>query len=722
MAVSSTELDIIIKAIAQGQGITEINRQLDGLKAGAGESESATGRLSSGVMSLQSALSALGLGITISQLQQFASEARAAAIEQANARNALTATVGSVSAYNAAMNEARQVTNGMVSDTQLAQGVNQLMAAGLAQSATDAAQLIQTQKILQGVFGDTAASFDRFYMLLSGGSPMLYNNFALTKQQVDAQAQLLKATKGLSDEEAKSQAVKDLLIASSKKYSDALGAETVAANQAAAAQTNFLSSFGNVINSLDKATGASSTYTTVLNKLTEGANAWSTILNQQIPAIQNHNAALADQAARSAIAAQSQDQLVNSFKNATSDLDAFKASLAAGTGSIGEYNDLVARGSQGNQILMNSLALTADEYNNLKSAMSDAVVTSGSWVSSLNAMNIYTTQAAAAARDLADAQHAVTAANQQQQKSNADLRAAKEAAPELGARITEARTAAYEEQQARQQEQQRADKAAERQAKTTARAMAKSFDEVGQAISSNIGNAVSGAINDLSEVWNPGGNADPANGAAQWARRMAAIAAGGIKDEWANPERWANFGGDKSILQPLFDSISKGDDAAVKAQAQALLTNKVADLFDANMIAQQAEQKWRAQQLQQQLNDRVSKLLGEKGLQAAVTATQQVQQVATDTGTATQQVGESVTGLGVAAEATGPQIAASFDQATIKINLVNQLIRETIGLTERWGEVTQGAVDKFNSVGPGAATKQNLPTSADKKMGGNVQF
>lgn len=32
MAVSQSELDIIIKAVAEGQGITQINRQLDELK------------------------------------------------------------------------------------------------------------------------------------------------------------------------------------------------------------------------------------------------------------------------------------------------------------------------------------------------------------------------------------------------------------------------------------------------------------------------------------------------------------------------------------------------------------------------------------------------------------------------------------------------------------------------------------------------------------------
>lgn len=620
-------LEIIVQSFKRGDAIED--------------SQASLSKLSNGVQKINQVLRAFGLALGAKQAVDFANATREAARVQTDAIGALKTAATGIADYQQALALGRAATKGMASDQQIASSQATIFGAKLANSAQQAAQLASAGTILSQVFANAGASEELYVRLLSSGSQVLYNNFGLTTQMVEAKKREIEATQGLHGEEAKQQALKEILIAQAQKYQGALSAETVAATQAKAAQENFMAAFGNLVNAMDQATGATSHLTSIMNQMTDGAKAWQGIINNAIPAI---------------------------YEYATS---------------------------------------TDEQW----AAAQKAEVANRNWVSSVRAMDIAATNTASSVRDL-------NAAQKESQLTNRESDAMRQYYESMGKSVEI--EADFEKQQEeekyrqKKQQQERATRDTENAFKKQTQAVSKAFDEVG----SRISDAVGGAINDLAEVWNPGGETDAANGAAQWARRMAAVAAGGLKDEWANPERWANFGGDQSVLQPLFNAISSGDDAAVKAQAQALLANKTADLFDANMIAAQVEQKLRAQQIQQTLNDRVNALLSEKGLQAVTNVTQQVAGVAADTGAATTAVGESVAGLGTSAETSAAKIGESFTSALGPVDTLNARLKLMAGLIERVNVLAGQAAGNIAGMNPPAAP--GGASDAKNKMGGNA--
>lgn len=693
-------LEIIIQTLRRGTGFEDTQKSLKGLDSAA--------------QSISRTLGVFGVAVGAKEMVDFANASREAARSATDAQNALTGLVGSTGAYHQAVQQVQETTRDTVSEIDAARIAFSLMDNGIAKSADEAAKFAMAGKAYNSALGETA-SFEKFLMLLDEGSDMLLNNFNITGSAVEARQRLIEANGNLSGSEAKLQAVRELALEKGLALADTISKETIAYQQAAAAQQNFIASFGALINTLDQSAGASNFVTAALNELTEGAKAWQTVINEQIPAIQQHEAALAADAAQTILTAQGYDELEAATDAAAKNSEAFREALLRNVDTHAEYQAAVDKVAESNIFLAGELDTTAEEFTNLKAAMSDAVVTSGAWASSLNAMNIVAAQTVQKTVELTQAQQDL--ANQAKTsafipQTNRELDAYRQMAEargqsvEIQAEFEKKQTQETEADKRRQFEQ------TEKQYQKHTQAIAKAFDEVGSQISS----AVSGAIGDLTEVWNPGGETDAANGAAQWARRMAAIAAGGLQDEWANPERWANFGGDKSVLQPLFNAISSGDDTQVKAQAQALLANKTADLFDANMIAAQVEQKLRAQQIQQVLNDRVNALLGERGLQAVTNVTQQIAGVATDTQTATTAVGESVTGLGTSAETSAAKISESFTGAIAPIDTLNARLKLMAGLIERVNTLAGQAAGNIAGMNPPAAPGAD----AQNKMGGNA--
>lgn len=617
-------LEIIVQSFKRGNAVEQ--------------SQSSLEKLGGSVQGINRILGTFGLALGAKEAVDFANASREAARATTDSLNALRTAASGIADYREALRLGKEATKGMATEQQLASSMATLFGAGLANNAQQAAELASAGTVLSNVFASAGASEELFVRLLSSGSQVLYNNFGLTSQMVEAKQKEIEATRGLHGEEAKQQALKEILIAQAQKYQSALSEQSVTAAQAATALSNLQVAVGNLLNAMDESSGATSTLTDWINSLTDAL----TVSNE-------------------------------------AGLD---AALLSGRISQAQYDQAVATQN------------SAEAVN--------------TWVSSARAMDIAASSAASSVRDLASAQSAQQAAGMTNREADAYRQMA-----EARGRTVEIQ-ADFEKQQAQEAEAEKRNqiKETERTFQRQAQTISKSFDQIGQQISG----AVSGAIGDLAEVWNPGGETDAANGAAQWARRMAAIAAGGLKDEWANPERWASFGGDKSVLQPLFNAISSGDDTQVKAQAQALLANKTADLFDANMIAAQVEQKLRAQQIQQTLNDRVNALLGERGLQAVTNVTQQIAGVATDTQTATTAVGESVAGLGTSAEESGAKIGQSFTAAIAPIDTLNSRLKLMAGLIERVNTLAGQAAGNISAMNPPAAPASD----AANKMGSNA--
>lgn len=719
--LSQKQYDVVVRMVQEGKNLNQISAELRqlateerALARAADEAEKAQKGLSDRLKTIQSALAAYGVAVSVQQLTQFVNASREMGRAETDAVGALKTSARGIADYQDALQLAREATKGMASDQELAASESVLFGAGLATNAQQAADLASAGTVLSQVFASAGASQELFVRLLSSGSIALYNNFGLTAQMVNAKQKEIEATTNLTGAEAKSQALKEILIAQSQKYQNSLSQESIAAAQAQAAQSNFMASFGNLVNALDSATGATDFYTASLNKLTEGAKAWQVVLQQQIPAIQQHEAAMAAQAAQTILTAQGYDELEAATDAAAQNQQAFQDALLANVDSHAEYQAAVDKVAQSNIFLAGELDLTAAEFDALKAAMAGAAqVAAGNAYASMRNLTIATSEAAAAARDLATAEAEVG----QQQQANAALRAAKEAAPELGARVTEARAAAFQERTAREQALAQANEREARQAAQAARqtgqAIVKAMEPLAGEISSAVSSAISGVnqdvIGDLLGVENVEQNAGEA------VRRMAAVAAGGIQNEWASQLATQLTGVQDQTAQAFVNAFQAGDEGKLKAAAQQLALNPIVDMFDANLIAQQVEAKLRAQQLQQQLNDKVNALLGEKGLQAVTTATQQVQQVATETGAATTQVGESVSGLAVTSETAGKQISEAFKGAIPAIDTLIERFRLMLGQLTEINMKAGQAAGNIAGMNPPAA---GLPSTADKKMGG----
>lgn len=221
---------------------------VEGFEKTAKSAEKSTGGFSSEVKKLGAELlGGLALGTIISQTVQFANASEQAARSQRDAFGALTTAVSGITTFSEAMASAKAVTNGMVSETQLASSLSVIYGAGLASNAQEAARLAQAGTVLTSVFASAGASQELYVRLLSSGSIQLFNNFGLTAQLVNEKQKEIEATTNLSGAEARQQAVKEALLDTADKYQAALSAETVAAQQAAAAYDDMQARLGQAL-------------------------------------------------------------------------------------------------------------------------------------------------------------------------------------------------------------------------------------------------------------------------------------------------------------------------------------------------------------------------------------------------------------------------------------------------------------------------------------------
>lgn len=566
---------------------------------------------------LKAAALVAALGV-VNKLQQFAGESFTAGRAQNDMRNALVQTVGSVEEYNRLIASGQQSTRGMVSETKLAEAGMVLLKSGIAGSSEEVGRLSAAGTALVNTYANLGANQEKLTRFILSGNAALFDNFNFTRQQVAAKVAEIEATTNLSGEEAKLAARKALVIQEGEKLLGTVSAETVQINQLTASYADFQAAFGQVLISLNQATGAIPAVTGAFQTLTEGAKAWQVILEQQIPAIEQHNAGLATQAAQAALTAQSQEELDAAWQQGRSDFDAFTSALLAGAGSVEEYNEIVKDGAQGNYYLAESLTLTAEEFDAAKTAIAEAVVASGQWVSSIEAMNI--TVAAQQVDNYADSIYGLeirtreaTQAQRElnQAQANADLRAKKEAAPELGVKLSESRTAAFELAQQREQAETKANERIAKSSQQAARSFAKPFEDAAKNITSVIENVVQPT---LSEVWQP-----PVDEARfdENARRLATVATSGFGSEWLNQLNTQFAGMD--FWQPITQAMAMGDTEALKAAATNLLTNNVTALWDVEAIKSQVRAQLQQQQLRENIIAQIqAELSGEGGISTVV--------------------------------------------------------------------------------------------------------
>jgi hypothetical protein len=184
-------------------------------------------------------LGAFGLALGAKELFDFgvAAEQSARALESARAK--LVPMVGGLGAYNDLMAQAKTVTNGMVSETDLANSAFITLQMGLAKTGQEAIQLANAGAVLSTAFEAQGASVELFNRLLASGSQILLDNFGISQAQVNARKAELIAAQGLSEEEARLQAIRDIAIQKAQDLQGVMTQNEVAAKNLTAAYTDF---------------------------------------------------------------------------------------------------------------------------------------------------------------------------------------------------------------------------------------------------------------------------------------------------------------------------------------------------------------------------------------------------------------------------------------------------------------------------------------------------
>lgn len=605
---------------------------------------------------MKAAAFAATLGV-VNKVQQFAGESYAAARAQNDMRNALLTVVGSMSEYNNLIDAGRVATKGMMTETELAQAGMVLLKSGIAGTSQEVGRLAGAGTALVNTYAPLGASQEKLTRFILSGNKALLDNFNFTTQQVAAMQAHIEATTNLSGAEAAMAARKALVIQEGEKLLGTVSAETIQVQQLTAAWSDFEAAFGQVMISLNQATGIVPGVTGVVQQLTDGAKAWQYVLTEAIPAIDQHNAGLARQAAQNAINAKSQEELDAAWQQGRSDFDAFTSALAQGAGSVEEYNRIVTEGSQGNYFLAQSLQMTEEQFNAAKTAMVEAA--------QVAAVNVYqgmrqataaTYEAAQAARELAAAQAEQVRIQQGISAFGVDTNRERAAY----AQLFQARAGQQEAllqfnnktEQERINERKKAEDQAAREMEQLqhrgAKAMTKSFDQAAQQIRSTIESVLSPS---LDEVWKPPEGAEVRIDEA--ARRLATVTTAGFGSEWLNQLN-TQFAG-QDFWKPMADAMASGDAGALKAAANNILTNSVTSLWDVEAIKQKVREQLQQQNLRQQIIDQVQAELAAEG---TVMSPEQITQIAT--GAAGVEQGATGAGqavAGIATDATTAQTA-----------------------------------------------------------------
>ncbi len=188
----------------------------------------------------------IGIGLAVG-IADYGREAFLAAAEGRAMTAALTASLGPTENYADAIAQAKIETRGMINEATLAGTITAQLAGGLANNAEEAAKLTRAGGILSTVFAASGASMESFNRLLSTGSAQLVDNFNLTLGQVNARKALIETSTDLEGQEAKLQAIKELLIESSVKYESSISAEQEALAQSKAAWIDLKGAVGEFI-------------------------------------------------------------------------------------------------------------------------------------------------------------------------------------------------------------------------------------------------------------------------------------------------------------------------------------------------------------------------------------------------------------------------------------------------------------------------------------------
>lgn len=662
--------------------------------------------MSVGQMVTKMAALAAAYGV-VNKAQEFAVTSFNAARAQNDIKGALIGVVGGLDQYNKLIEAARGSTRGMVSETNLANAGMVLLKSGIAGSAEEVGRLSAAGTALVNTYSAQGASQEKLVRFLLTGNRALMDNFNITQQQINAKQAEITATTGLTGQEAKLAAIKALVIQEGEKLLGSVSDETIQAGQAAAAWDDFTAAFGQVLIAFNQATGLVPGVTGLFQNLTAGAQAWAYTLNEAIPAIQAHYDSLGQQAARAAVAAKSQDELMAAFESGLSDLDAFRQELIANVDSVEEYNSIIYKGSRGSKIFTDQLSLTGKEFAEMKVEVTAQTVAleknrEAAWgaLSATGKLAIEQINLAQSAGASSQALAAVTARYQGLANAERTVTA--------GHSVLE--TMAQGETLTGPEAERMAElaKTQEKFAKQSATAMTKSFDQAANSLRSTIESVIKPS---LSEVWQPAGQEGPID---EWARRVATIATSGFSSEWLQ-EASKQFGG-QSFFAPILQAMQGGDEGALKQAATDLLTKNVTALWDVETIKARVRQQLQEQNLRQQIIDQVQAELAGEGVTVSPETVAAVAGGATQAAGGMAQANQATADMGLTAGTT----QTALDNLGLTLDTITNV--KIVAFITQTGEL-QTAMGKL-SVGVTTASTEMITalTAAVPKMEGVIKL
>lgn len=225
---------------AVGNAVTYIEQ----LNINLGNMPSAAGQANSALNVFKGTLAALGVQMSAAQLVRTTTEIIDQGKAWQTARASVEATVGSYEGAVGAINDAQAATGGLTSKIESAQAVNVFLRNGLAQTGAEAGKMAQAGAVLSDVYEAQGASFEKYIRFISSGSPMLFDNFGLTKAQADALSEQIQQTEGLTKAQADVQARIRLTNDAAQDYLDTMPESVRVNKEFAAAMSDFGAALG----------------------------------------------------------------------------------------------------------------------------------------------------------------------------------------------------------------------------------------------------------------------------------------------------------------------------------------------------------------------------------------------------------------------------------------------------------------------------------------------
>lgn len=299
MAQNKIEIVITADGKKASATLTTTGKEVKGLGDATKQANSSTASFGKGLMSVQSALAGLGLGVTVSQLVQFGVEsfkAAAAAERLGTATSNLAQDIGEtgesmVSSITAASLET-------ISRTDAMSAANKAMMFGLVENSDQMARLTEVAITLGAAMGqDAGKSLDDLTTALGRQSPMILDNLGITLKLEEAYRiyadQLGKSVEALTEQEKKQAFVNAALIKGEERVK-ALGGVSIdtagKTEQLGAAWADFTVAFGGLMTEMS---GGIETLTAFVRKLEEGAQAWKQIF-ADMSTIKEYNMEIAE--------------------------------------------------------------------------------------------------------------------------------------------------------------------------------------------------------------------------------------------------------------------------------------------------------------------------------------------------------------------------------------------------------------------------------------------